>query len=83
MRFRSPRARGVLLSASLLLTLTGCGTMTASGVVTKASAFCLMAKPIYWSAADTDDTIRQAKTHNAVGKAVCGWGSEPKTTPAN
>jgi hypothetical protein len=26
-----------------------------------------------WSDNDTDETIRQAKAHNAVGKRLCGW----------
>lgn len=40
------------------------------------TSFCDLAKPIYWSGRDTDDTIRQAKAHNAVGKDQCGWGQE-------
>jgi hypothetical protein len=31
----------------------------------------MIAKPIYWSAKDTDETIRQVKAHNAVYKAEC------------
>jgi hypothetical protein len=38
------------------------------------AAFCDVAKPIYWSAADTDETIAQIKEHDAVGAALCGWG---------
>lgn len=48
--------------------LTACATTTAS--VAPAS-FCQIAKPIYWSAEDTDETIRQAKSHNAAWKALC------------
>lgn len=38
------------------------------------NSFCLIAKPIYWSAKDTDETIKQAKEHNSVGVKLCGWG---------
>lgn len=46
-----------------------------------ASTFCAVAKPIYWSSKDTDDTIAQAKEHNAVGKALCGWGASRGLKP--
>jgi hypothetical protein len=52
-----------------LLTLPGCATTTAS-VGTDAVA-CSAFEPIRWSKEDTDDTIRQAKAHNAAWKAVC------------
>ncbi|MDQ0305357.1 hypothetical protein J2S75_004409 [Ancylobacter polymorphus] len=32
-----------------------------------------MLQPVRWSAADTDETIRQVKANNAAGKVVCGW----------
>jgi hypothetical protein len=32
-------------------------------------------QPIYWSARDTQKSVEQIKEHNAVGKAVCGWGA--------
>lgn len=38
-----------------------------------ADGFCLLAKPFYWSAKDTDETIKQAKEHNAVGAKLCNW----------
>jgi hypothetical protein len=48
--------------------------MTASGERTEAqAAFCIVAKPILWSARDTDETILQAKEYNAAGAALCGW----------
>lgn len=50
--------------------LAACATTTGSGATT---VFCEGARPIRWSAADTDETIRQAKAHNAVGKSLCGW----------
>jgi hypothetical protein len=36
-------------------------------------AFCEQFKPIAWTVTDTDETIRQAKEHNAVGVKLCGW----------
>lgn len=60
------------LTLALALTLAGCGTTTGSGGATK-DALCDQFAPIRWSATDTDDTIRQAKAHNAAGAAVCGW----------
>jgi hypothetical protein len=40
------------------------------------ASFCDVAKPIYWSKADSVDTIEQAKEHNAIGKALCNWGAQ-------
>ena len=34
---------------------------------------CTVFGPIYWSAKDTDDTIKQVKEHNAAGKELCKW----------
>lgn len=36
---------------------------------------CRAFAPIEWSAKDTDDTIRQAKGHNAAHAALCGEAS--------
>lgn len=52
--------------------LTACVTTTASVAPT---SFCQVAKPIYWSAKDTDETIGQAKSHNAAWKALCAGAS--------
>jgi hypothetical protein len=41
--------------------------------------FCRTQAPVCWSVKDSDETIRQAKRINAIGKAVCGW--TPKTHP--
>lgn len=46
-------------------------TMTGSGA-TK-DALCDQFRPILWSQSDTADTIKQAKEHNAVAVAVCGF----------
>jgi len=51
-----------------------CQTTASSGP--NSLLFCQGAKPILWSAKDTAPTIGQAKEHNAVGKAACGWGSK-------
>lgn len=48
--------------------------------IKSATSFCLVAKPFHWNVQDTDDTIIQAKQHNAVGKALkCPGFSIPKT----
>jgi hypothetical protein len=56
---------------ALVLPLAGCGTMTAGGA-TKA-ALCEQFAPIKWSDSDTDESLKQIKAHNAVGRAICGW----------
>lgn len=43
---------------------------------TGAAPFCQVAKPIYWSAADTRMTKEQVDELNAVGKRLCGWGKK-------
>lgn len=63
--------------------LVACGTTTASNAptsqpVSSPSEFCAIAKPIIWSALDTDETIKEVKEHNATGKALCNWGAPPK-----
>lgn len=55
---------GVLLMLTMVI-LTSCATRTAS-VETK--LFCDVAWPITWHADDTDQTIREVKAHNRVGK---------------
>lgn len=65
------------LSATLLLTLTGCATTTASVEPTTSSlTFCDGARPIFWAKRDTVGTIKQVKVHNAVGVDACGWGKK-------
>lgn len=74
MRSRPLRLRARLCALTLPLVLTACATTTASVAPTepppKPSA-CAVFSPIYWSAKDTDDTIKQAKAHNAAWKALC------------
>ncbi len=50
--------------------LGGCVTTMGTGAT---KVFCKSAVPIRWSRSDSAATIRQAKAHNAAGKAVCGW----------
>lgn len=79
MTYKSHNRPVVRLSALLLLTLTSCASLTSSPAPTNvAKEFCLIAQPIMWSPKDTDDTIRQIKSHNAVGKELCGWGKATK-----
>lgn len=54
----------------LALLAAGCVTTTGGG---ETKVFCAAARPIAWSTADTDNTIREVKAHNAVGRALCGW----------
>lgn len=67
-----PLAIACALSWSVIL--SSCATTTGSGAIETPAAFCDVAKPIAWSARDTDGTIAQVKEHNAVGVALCGWG---------
>ena len=62
------------LASALIVTLflAGCTTTTA-GSGTTGKAVCNVLQPVRWSAADTDETIRQVKANNAAGKVVCGW----------
>jgi len=70
--------RGPLCVMMLCGILTGCATPMTGSAATEAghASFCDVAKPIYWSKADSADTIVQAKEHNAVGKALCNWGAQ-------
>lgn len=77
MRFRLPRRSATACALISLLTLAACATLgTSSHGKTEPSSFCLLAKPIRFSARnDTLETIAQVKEHNAVGKKLCGWGT--------
>lgn len=61
----------------LILTIptASCQTMMGSAAPTD-KVFCTVAQPIYWSAKDTAQTVGQIKEHNAVGRALCGWGKK-------
>ncbi len=64
------RMRRAALLSMTLTTLAGCATATDGGGT---EVFCRAARPLRWSVADTDETIRQAKAHNAVGRTLCHW----------
>lgn len=71
--FAKPMPRASML-LFVMLTLSGCGTMTGSAViepVSGAETFCRVAKPITWSSHDTDETIAGVKSHNEVWKRLC------------
>lgn len=62
----------LMLALALMLPLIGCASQTGSGAKTK-SAICDQFAPIRWSVSDTDESLKQIKAHNAVGKAICDW----------
>lgn len=78
----APFAKLTLRASMLLfamLTLSACGHLTDSGAtepVRGAETFCAISQPITWSGRDTDQTIREVKSHNATGIALCGWKGE-------
>lgn len=78
----APFAKPTLRASMLLfvtLTLSACGHLTGSvgtEPVRGAETFCAIAQPITWSARDTDQTIREVKSHNATGVALCRWKGE-------
>lgn len=55
-----------LLGAMLL---AGCAKTTGFGGIDNV---CAAFEPVTWSSADTDQTISEAKAHNAVMVEVCG-----------
>ncbi|MBT9289108.1 hypothetical protein [Prosthecodimorpha staleyi] len=71
--------------AALLFVLstipTACAPTTATVATDRATdptrpaaVYCRLAEPIAWSQADTDETIRAIKAHNAVVAALCPPG---------
>ena len=80
-RVLKPPKRGLKMRSLLALlsvaayatVLAGCGMTTVSAVqpnVKAATPFCSAAEPFLWDKDDTDETIVQAKEHNAVGKVL-------------
>lgn len=59
----------VALLALAMPTLAGCATTTATGGRTDVS--CVAFEPFRWSRRDTEETVRQAKEHNAAWHALC------------
>lgn len=69
----------IVFAVMFVLILSGCVPTTSLSVDDGKLKFCDGAKPIGWSQMDTDGTIEAVKEHNAVGKALCGWGKgDPK-----
>ena len=68
MLFVKPMLLAVMLM-SLTPTLSACVTMTGSVETRKVA--CEAFRPISWSVNDTDQTIREAKAHNAVYTRLC------------
>lgn len=89
--FRAMCGLGLMLMLSGCATMTGSSGSPASdlefGRIAAAiptveetarlgrAAFCDVEQPIRWSDADSDETIVQAKAHNATGVKLCGWRS--------
>lgn len=72
MRFRrllSPAMLSLVIFSSIL---TSCAHRIVSSAPTSpAPTFCAVAKPILWSARDTDATIIAVKAHNAAWVSLC------------
>lgn len=77
----TPRKRLAAGSLSVMLILPGCATTTDTNAVTIANAqvnvACQAFKPLSWSSKDTDQTIREAKAHNAAWVAICQGPGAP------
>lgn len=69
--------RVLLLSSASAIILTNCALMTDLSVNPKPAydplpAMCEVFTPIHWSKQDTDQTIKEIKTHNSVWLQICG-----------
>src|SRR6185312_6168555 len=76
--------RCVPISLALMLTLSGCATTTdfaGPGNDLLTLVACRAFRPIVWIGADTDNTLRQVKAHNAVWRSLCG--SNPRVLLRN
>lgn len=58
-----------------MLILTSCAGTTGTSAIDPSVVACEGFKPISWSSRDTDQTIREAKAHNAAWTALCGAGT--------
>lgn len=75
MKFDVTKLLSALLALVMLLAmwlLSGCGTLIPSRDAEP--SFCDVARPLTWSAADSDETLRGIRAHNARGVELCGWG---------
>lgn len=73
MTFSAPTRRAAMRALALTLCLATANCRTTASGATDGAAFCDVAAPFRWSARDTRQTQEQAASHNAVGKALCGW----------
>lgn len=60
----------VAAAAFIALTAGKCSDPSAEA---QRQAWCAVNRPVCWSTRDTPATKRDAKRHNAVGKALCDW----------
>lgn len=78
------RRRAPLLIALCATILSGCATMTGFGATEPPpdprAIACGAFRPIGWSTRDTEQTIREVKSHNAAWRVVC---AEPKPAAAS
>lgn len=74
----SPKRKRLALLLSVTLPLAACTSLTATGgtdlppEVDPVKVACEAFGPISWSYRDTDETIREVKSHNASWKELCG-----------
>ena len=65
--------RKLVLSSALLM-LAACQTPTRTvSAVSSQAPFCKVAEPILYAVADTAETKKQVREHNAVGVELCKW----------
>lgn len=67
---------GLLVCVSASLMLAGCQTTKTPSAATSTASFCKVAEPIFYSRTDSPDTRKQIREHNAVGIALCNWGTK-------
>jgi len=60
-----------LLAALLMLPLLPAGCATMTGTAATDAVACSAFEPITWSQSDTDETIKEVKSHNAAWSAIC------------
>lgn len=63
----------ILCVLAMSVSLGGCAKTMAIGATDATRVPCQSFQPIRWSSRDTDQTVLQAKEHNASGKALGCW----------
>jgi len=69
--WRKRKLLPVISTAFLLLSLSGCASLTGIAATRPVDTSCEAFKPISWSVKDTDETIIEVKRHNAKFAALC------------